>query len=93
MKKMIYIFSLATVIVIVSALIYNYVTISKSEAMQISDRYIASKSFKWKVDEINRDNQSWVVHLTPAPGEFQKETTWLYIDKRTGKIDKVIESE
>jgi hypothetical protein len=93
MRKTIYIFSLATVIVIVSALIYDYVTISKSEAMQITDRYIASKSFKWKVNEINRDNQGWVVHLTPAPGEFQKEATWLYIDKRTGKIDKVIESE
>ncbi|MDR6551836.1 hypothetical protein [Paenibacillus qinlingensis] len=93
MKKTIYIFSLVTVFVIGSALIYDYFTISKSEAMQISDKYIASKSFKWKINEIKSENQVWVVHLTPAPGEFQKEATWLYIDKHNGEIAKVIESE
>ena len=51
MKKAVYLVSLALVLSIVAILIYDYLTISKSEAMQISERYIAAQSFKWKVSE------------------------------------------
>jgi hypothetical protein len=92
MKKSVYLVSLVIVLVIAAAtLIYDYFTISKSEALQISERYIAAKSFKWKVSEINSDKGDWVVQLTPI--ELVQEATWLHIDKHTGRINKILESE
>ena len=91
MKKAVYLVSLALVLAIVAILIYDYLTISKSEAMQISERYIAAQSFKWKVSEINSNEGVSVVHLSPV--ELVKEAAWLYIDKHTGKIIKIMESE
>jgi hypothetical protein len=91
MKKAVYLVSLAIVLAIVGTLIYDYFTISKSEAIQISERYIAAQSFKWKFREISSDKDAWVVALTPV--ELVPEAAWLYIDKRTGKIIKFMETE
>ena len=60
MKKAVYLVSLALVLVIVAILIYDYLTISKSEAIQISEGYIAAQSFKWKVSKINSNDGVWV---------------------------------
>lgn len=91
MRKIVFLVSLAIVLAIIATLIYDYFTTTKSEAMQISERYIATQSYKWKVGEINSDKGFWVVHLIPV--EQVPEATWLYIDKNTGKIKKILESE
>jgi hypothetical protein len=91
MKKVIYLVSLAIVLAIVATLLYDYFTITKSEATQISERYIAAQSFKWKVHEITSDKGVWVVTLYPV--ELVPEAAWLYIDKHTGKIKKISETE
>jgi hypothetical protein len=65
--------------VIQAALIYDFFTTSRAEALQIAERYNAAASFKWKVGEITSNKGNWVVQLTPV--EQVKEVEWLYIDQ------------
>ncbi|RAP77300.1 hypothetical protein DL346_02040 [Paenibacillus montanisoli] len=87
MKK-IFRISLLTIVMILAVLfIYDYFTVSKKEARQIAERYIASESFKWKVGSISREREAWVVYLSPL--ESANEITWLIINNRTGSIQKI----
>ncbi|SDX04866.1 hypothetical protein SAMN05518855_100853 [Paenibacillus sp. CF384] len=87
MKKVMAVSALTLVIILAASLMYDYFTISKKEARQIAERYVASQSFKWNVGSISRDRQSWVVYLSPV--ESVNEITWLIINNRSGSIQKI----
>lgn len=91
MRRTFRIVSLIIALALVSAAIYDYLTTSKAEALQITDRYIAAASFKWKAGAIRSEEGNWVVELTPV--EQVKEAEWLYIDKRSGTINRIESTE
>ncbi|MGO4695504.1 hypothetical protein AB4Z50_14625 [Paenibacillus sp. 2TAB26] len=91
MKKISGSILLVTAIIITTVLLYDFFTVSKVESRQIAERYIASQSFKWNVGGISRERDFWVVYLSPV--DAVKEITWLYIDRRSGEIQKITETE
>lgn len=91
MRKFVYPIALTVVLVILAALIHDYFTVSKSEAQVIAERYIAAQSFKWTVDSLKSEEGAWVARL--APVEHVPEAAWLYIDKHSGDITTIVESE
>ncbi|RIX45335.1 hypothetical protein D3P08_27060 [Paenibacillus nanensis] len=86
MKKLMGIL-LTIVLIIAASLIYDYFTVSKKEARQIAERYVASESFKWKVGSISRDRGTWVVYLSSV--DAVNEITWLIINNRSGSVNKI----
>ncbi|MBD3918521.1 hypothetical protein H8B09_07120 [Paenibacillus sp. PR3] len=83
--------AVAILFAMIATLIFDYCWTSKSEALQIAERYNAAESFKWEVSEINSERGHWIVHLTPV--EQVKEAAWLYIDKWMGNIDHLTTTE
>ncbi|GMK37160.1 hypothetical protein PCCS19_02130 [Paenibacillus sp. CCS19] len=87
LRRVAFVFLLA----IVAILMYDYFTTSRSEAIQIAERYNAAESFRWKVGEAISEKGNWVIQLTPV--EQLKEAEWLYIDKFSGRINKIEATE